>query len=181
MDKSEDIKEMIQREIRSIPALDERVVFKDVMEGVFLSLYEKNKEMYQVLEKRVMDDLAYDINRYRICAGLVEKGCLDVSHEKKYQGIVKIEKLVSEYNIWELHKIPYGKFKIKIYESSNHTYSGYTNLHIADGLGDYCCAVGHGKTEKTALEDTISEFFKMLERKKIWEEQDFQYADSYDF
>ncbi len=80
MDKSEDIKEMIQREIRSIPALDERVVFKDVMEGVFLSLYEKNKEMYQVLEKRVMDDLAYDINRYRICAGLVEKDFLDVSH-----------------------------------------------------------------------------------------------------
>ena len=102
-------------------------------------------------------------------------------NEIKYQGIVKIEKLVSEYNIWELHKIPYGKFKIKIYESSNHTYSGYTNLHIADGLGDYCCAVGHGKTEKTALEDTISEFFKMAARKDVWEEKDFQYADPYDF
>lgn len=80
MDRSEDIKEMIQREIRSIPALDERVAFKDMMEGVFLSLYEKNKEMYQALEKRVMDDLAYDINRYRICTGLVEKEYLDVSH-----------------------------------------------------------------------------------------------------
>ena len=80
MDRSEDIKEMIQREIRSIPALNERVAFKDMMEGVFLSLYEKNKEMYQALEKRVMDDLAYDINRYRICTGLVEKEYLDVSH-----------------------------------------------------------------------------------------------------
>lgn len=80
MDRSEDIKEMIQREIRSIPALDERVAFKDMMEGVFLSLYEKNKEMYQVLEKRVMDDLAYDINRYSICTGLVEKEYLDASH-----------------------------------------------------------------------------------------------------
>ena len=80
VDRDEDIKEMIQREIRSIHALDERVVFKDMMEGVFLSLYEKNREMYQALEKRVMDDLAYDINRHRICTGLVEKEYLDVSH-----------------------------------------------------------------------------------------------------
>lgn len=43
MDRSEDIKGMIQREIQSIPALDERVAFKDMMEGVFLSLYEKIK------------------------------------------------------------------------------------------------------------------------------------------
>ena len=80
MDRSEDIKEMIQREIRSIPVLEERIAFKDMMEGVFLSLYEKNEEMYRALEKRVMDDLAYDINRYRICTGLVEKAYLDVSH-----------------------------------------------------------------------------------------------------
>ncbi len=55
----------------------------------------------------------------------------------KWQGIAKIEKLVAEYNIWELNIIPYGKFKIRIYESSNCTYSGYTNIHIADGLGDF--------------------------------------------
>ena len=76
---------------------------------------------------------------------------------------------------------PCGKFKIKIYESSNHTYSGYTNIHIADELGSFCCVVGHGKTQEEALEDTVSEFFKMTKRKNTWEEQDFQYADSYDF
>lgn len=80
MDKYESIKEMIQKEIQSISALKERVAFKDMMEGVFLALYEKNEEMYHALEKRVMDDLAYDINRYRICTGLVEKEYLDVSH-----------------------------------------------------------------------------------------------------
>lgn len=102
-------------------------------------------------------------------------------NEIKHQGIAKIEKLVAEYNIWELKIIPCGKFKIKIYESLDHTYSGYTNIHIADGLGDFYCAVGHGKTEISALEDTISEFFNLTARKSIWEEQDFQYADSYDF
>lgn len=99
----------------------------------------------------------------------------------KHPGIAKIEKFVAEYNIWELNIIPSAKFKIKIYESSDHTYTGYTNIHIADGLGDFCCAVGYGKTQEIALENTISEFFKLTARKNIWEEQDFRYADSSDF
>lgn len=32
-----------------------------------------------------------------------------------YNEIAKIEKLIGEYNIWELEKSPFGKFKIKIY------------------------------------------------------------------
>lgn len=80
MDSKNDIREMIQREIQSISALDERIAFKDIMESVFLSLYEKNEEMYKALEKRVMDELTYDINQYRICTGLVEKDYLDESH-----------------------------------------------------------------------------------------------------
>lgn len=99
----------------------------------------------------------------------------------RYQGIAKIEKLVAEYNIWELNITPYVKFKIKIYESLEHTYTGYTNIQIADGLGDFQCAVGYGRTQEEALEDTISEFFKLTARKDTWEEQDFQYADSCDF
>ena len=102
-------------------------------------------------------------------------------NEIKHPQIAKIEKLVAEYNIWELNIIPCAKFKIKIYESPEHTFTGYTNILLADGLGGFCCAVGYGKTEESALEDTISEFFKLAARKKVWEEQDFQYADSYDF
>ena len=48
------------------------MAFKDMMEGVFLALYEKNEEMYQNLETKVMDDLVYNINRYRIRTGLME-------------------------------------------------------------------------------------------------------------
>ena len=63
MDRNEDIREMIRTEIQSISVLEERIAFKEMMEGVFLNLYEKNEEMYRALEMRVMDDLAYDINR----------------------------------------------------------------------------------------------------------------------
>lgn len=80
MDRNEEMKEMIRKEIQSISVLEERIAFKDMMEGVFLNLYEKNEEIYRALERRVMDDLAYDINRYRICTGLVKKDYLDVTH-----------------------------------------------------------------------------------------------------
>lgn len=102
---------------------------------------------------------------------------------KKFEniGIAKIEKLVGEYNIWELNNSPYGKFKIKIFEDSGNMFSGYTNIQIADGLGDFYCAVGYGKSEEEALENTIVEFFRMTERKEKWGEADFQCADPYDF
>ena len=46
----EAMKEMIRREIQSISTLEERVAFKDLMEGVFISLYETNLSMYRKLE-----------------------------------------------------------------------------------------------------------------------------------
>jgi len=42
MDRTEEIRKMIQKEIQSISSLEERVLFKALMEGVFLSLAETN-------------------------------------------------------------------------------------------------------------------------------------------
>ena len=80
MDQMEEMKAMIREEIHSIGNLEERIVFKSLMEGVFLELYETNMKMYQMLEERVMNDLAYDINRYLIRTGLMEQTYLDRSH-----------------------------------------------------------------------------------------------------
>lgn len=76
----ETIKKMIQKEIQSISGLEERVVFKELMEGVFLSLYETNLKMYEELEQRVKEDLDYDKNRYYIKTGIIEKEFFDASH-----------------------------------------------------------------------------------------------------
>ena len=54
--RTEDIKGLIHRERLSIPDLAERVVFKDMMEGVFLALFEKNEEMYRSLEEAMRID-----------------------------------------------------------------------------------------------------------------------------
>lgn len=76
----ETMKEMIQKEIQSIAGLEERVVFKELMEGVFLSLYETNLNMYGELERRVREELDYDKNRYRIKTGIIEREFFDASH-----------------------------------------------------------------------------------------------------
>ena len=96
-------------------------------------------------------------------------------------GIARIEKLVGEYNIWELKWSPYGKFKIKIFLSGVDQYTGYTNIHIIDSCGDFYCAVGYGKTEQEALTDTIQQYLKMVSWKDNWEESDFRWADVLDF
>ena len=80
MEHTEQIKEMIRNEIQSIDSLKERIAFKELMEGVFLTLYEANERMYKNLEDRVINELAYDINRYQIKTGLIERNYLDQSH-----------------------------------------------------------------------------------------------------
>lgn len=79
-DGMETMKKMIQKEIQSIAGLEERVVFKELMEGVFLSLYETNLKMYEELERRVREELDYDPNRYHIKTGIVERELFDASH-----------------------------------------------------------------------------------------------------
>ena len=80
MDRTEEMKEMIQREIQNIRNLEERVAFRELMEGVFLPLYETNQRMYEDLEDRIQEELSCDVNRCLIRTGLVEKGYVDVSH-----------------------------------------------------------------------------------------------------
>lgn len=88
---------------------------------------------------------------------------------------------MGEYQVWELVKSPYAKFKVKVFESAEGSFTGYSNLQVADGLGDYVCAVGYGRTESEALEDTIHEFLKMVGRKEQWSEDEFRCMDAFDF
>jgi len=99
----------------------------------------------------------------------------------KITGIAKIEKCVGEFNVWELHKSPYGKFKVKLFESADGGYTGYSNLQVADPFGGFECAVGYGKTQQEALQNTIEDFLRLVSRKAQWSEQDFRCADPFDF
>ena len=97
------------------------------------------------------------------------------------KGIARINKVVAEFDVYELQKTPYGKFKVKVYEQSDGSYIGYTNLQVIDSTGSYYCGVGYGSTVHDTLEDTIYYFLSMLDREKIWNEADFMYCDPNDF
>lgn len=76
----EEMKEIIQREIQSIDSLKERVAFKELMEGVFLSLYETNLQMYEGLECRIKEETNYNGKYFHIKTGIVEREYFDASH-----------------------------------------------------------------------------------------------------
>ena len=96
-----DMEEMIKEEISRISGLQERVVFKDIVERLFLSLYETNQEMYRELESRIMDDLVFDLNRYQITVGIVERAYLDPSHHL-LSPIREEDMAVSSYDVLEM-------------------------------------------------------------------------------
>lgn len=112
----ETMKEMIQKEIRSISCLEERVAFKELMEGVFLSLYETNLKMYENLERRVKEDLDYEKNRYYIKTGMIEKEFFDASHHLLFPmeesdlagnlySMKEIRRAVAEEGVFPLMKV----------------------------------------------------------------------------
>ncbi len=82
MDHMEDMRELIRQEIQSISSLEERVAFKNLMEQVFLELYDTNQQMYHGLEKRIQEELSYDVNRYQIKVGMVERMYYDATHHE---------------------------------------------------------------------------------------------------
>lgn len=114
--RMETMREMIRKEIQSIPGSGERVVFKELMESVFLSLYETNLKMYEELEQRVKDDLDYDKNRYYIKTGIIEKEFFDASHHllfpmeendlaENLYSMKEIEQAVAESGAFPLMKV----------------------------------------------------------------------------
>ena len=106
---------------------------------------------------------------------------MDAWKKLKIKGIARIEKVVAEFDVVELEKTPYSKFKVKIYEDLNGAYTGYTNLRIKDETGDAFGGVGHGNTIEATLNDTIVCFLGILNEKQVWEEDDFECSDPFDF
>lgn len=97
-----------------------------------------------------------------------------------YGTIAKIEKLVSEYRVSNYGVGPYDAFKVRIFYDGEY-YESRTNIQIIDEIGNYYGALGSGKTEEEALEDTIHQFFEMTSWKDEWNDEDFDWADPDDF
>lgn len=107
----------------------------------------------------------------------------DLWNEIRVEGIASVEKLVGEFNIYFTNKSPYKKIKIKVYENEEKHFESISDLKLYDGFDDFYGTVGSGKTVDEAIESAVDYFFEMLSRKDIaeWKEEDYSYADEFDF
>lgn len=99
----------------------------------------------------------------------------------KIPGIVSIRKCIAEFEFQEFDKIPYSKFRVKVFEGVKGELTGYTNLLIKDKESCPYPGVGRGLSVEDTLKDTIKNFLEMLNEKESWNEDDFEIADPYDF
>lgn len=100
----------------------------------------------------------------------------------KIDGIARIEKCVGEFQVWELHKTPYGKFKVKVFERIDGSFAGFTNISIKNmDDGSTESGVGFGSSIAEALEDTLKNFMELLDQRAEFFESDFEWAHPDDF
>ncbi|MBW7473874.1 hypothetical protein K0T92_03885 [Paenibacillus oenotherae] len=102
----------------------------------------------------------------------------------KVVGVTKIERVVAEFNVWAIQKLPFPKFKVKIREISTGGFSGSTNVAVKgllDNEPDWI--TGFGNTISESLEDTIKSFFETIEgmEEVSLSEDDFVWSDPHDF
>ncbi|MFD1885878.1 hypothetical protein [Paenibacillus wenxiniae] len=102
----------------------------------------------------------------------------------KIDNVIKIEKVVAEFNVWATQSLPFPKFKIKIREMSIGGYSGSTNVAVKSILDDEPDWIsGFGDSISECLEDTINSFFSTLEGMEMdkLSEDEFVWSDVHDF
>jgi hypothetical protein len=100
----------------------------------------------------------------------------------KITGVARIEKCVAEFQVWELNKTPFGKFKVKIFERPDGTFAGFTNIQLKSPDKDSAeCGVGYGDTVSEALEDTIKYLLGLVNGREKLTEEDFDWAHPDDF
>jgi hypothetical protein len=102
--------------------------------------------------------------------------------EIKVEGIGSIEKVVAEFHIWSTEKIPYGKFKVKIFESQNGSFTGSPNIAVKSLEDDSPDWIGGmGTSIEEALEDTLKCFMDTLKGREDLTEEDFEWSAHEDY
>ena len=99
----------------------------------------------------------------------------------KIDDIAEIEKVVAEYEIGEIKKTPWGKFRVKVLEKQSGTFVAITNLMYIDKTGFENAGYGEGSSEEEALEKAIRDLMQWLPDDKAVSDKDFTVSDPYDF
>lgn len=99
----------------------------------------------------------------------------------KIKRIPQIDKVLAEFEVSELEKTPWGKFRVKVIKQQDGRISAITNLMYIDETGGEIAGIGDGKTIDEALEKCIKKFLSYLPEDRELTEKDFTTSDPYDF
>jgi hypothetical protein len=99
----------------------------------------------------------------------------------KIDHINLIEKLVAEFNVCAIQIVPYGKFKVRVFEHPDGSFTGYPNIAVKNAQGSPDWMSGWGKTVDEALEDTIRQFLMTVGGRLDLPAEAFEYSDPHDF
>ncbi len=78
------LKEEIYEQLEHVSDLNQRILLKNILEGVFSGLYDHSEEMYSILEQRVFDEIEYVEGKYTIYTSTVFKEDIDPIHDFLY-------------------------------------------------------------------------------------------------
>lgn len=100
----------------------------------------------------------------------------------RIQGITEINKVVAVFEVWNNEKIPCGKFKVKILESSSGNFIGVPNIAVKnseDKTPEWTSGMGNSVSE--ALKDTIKYLMESINECSVLSDSDFEWAAPEDF
>jgi hypothetical protein len=100
------------------------------------------------------------------------------------KGVVRIEAIVREYDVWLDQSFPMAKMKVKILDLGNNDYLAVTNLRIRDNSGYADGEAGMGNTPEEAFSDLLRRFMSTAEERKPstgFEESHFEWSAPEDF
>jgi hypothetical protein len=66
-------------------------------------------------------------------------------------GAVSISRVVGEYDVQDLNRVPDGHYKIKVIQRGECDFAAFANIRVKSSGG----MAGLGRTEKEALEDVL--------------------------
>ena len=100
--------------------------------------------------------------------------------EVDLNGAESIAKVCGVYEIQDMHRLPGGKFKIKVLQRAM-DFIALPNVCVknVDGTPEWIC--GLGPTEAEALQDALNWIMKDLQARDSWLPEQLEWSDPIDF
>ncbi|WP_165000435.1 normocyte-binding protein [Anaerophilus nitritogenes] len=155
------MKEELYDKINHIENLKDRALLKELLNEVFISLYEHSEDMYHSLEKRVFEEIEYNQQNYSLYTTIVKKNDFDPIHYFLYP-MLEEDVEEKEYDLNQILENMLTNKQVDMFK----VFFKCDYLIFKDILKKDLQFRGTIKTDKRVYDA----FFKIKENAKYWDE-----------